>query len=44
MATITPASPYQHHPWQLLGFKDLGTNVFRTVMCNVDKSWSKQVI
>ena len=28
---------------KLLGSKDLGTNVFRTLMCNVGKPWSKQV-
>ena len=27
------------HPQNLLGSKDLGTNVFRTLMCNVGKSW-----
>ena len=32
------------HPQNLLGSKDLGTNVFRTLMCNVGKSWSKQVL
>ena len=26
----------------LLGSKELGTNVFRTLMCIVGKSWSKQ--
>ena len=28
----------------LLGFKDLRTNVFRTLMCNVGKPQSKQVL
>ena len=28
----------------MLGSKDLGTNVFRTLMCNVGKPWSKQVL
>ena len=28
----------------LLGSKDLWTNVFRTLMCNVGKPWSKQVL
>ena len=28
----------------VLGFKDLGTNVFRTLMCIVGKPWSKQVV
>ena len=28
----------------MLGSNDLGTNVFRTLMCNVGKSWSKQVL
>ena len=28
----------------LLGSKDLGTNVFRTLMCIVGKPWSKQVV
>ena len=28
---------------KLLGSKDLGTNVFRTLICNVGKPWSKQV-
>ena len=45
---------YIQYPWKLisnfmaptllllLGFKDLGTNVFRTLMYNVGKPWSKQ--
>ena len=33
------------HMWfTLLGSKDLGTNVFRTLMCIVGKPWSKQVV
>ena len=28
----------------MLGSKDLGSNVFRTLMCNVGKPWSKQVL
>ena len=28
----------------MLGSKDLGTNVFRTLMCNVGKPWSKQAL
>ena len=28
----------------MLGSKDLRTNVFRTLMCNVGKPWSKQVL
>ena len=32
------------HPQNLLGSKDLGTNVFRTLMYNVGKPWSKQVL
>ena len=28
----------------LLGSKDLGTNVFKTLMCNVGKPCSKQVL
>ena len=28
----------------LLGSKDLGTNVFRTLMCVVGKAWSNQVV
>ena len=28
----------------LLGSKDLGTNVFRTLICIVGKPWSKQVV
>ena len=29
---------------RLLGSKDLETNVFRTLMCIVNKPWSKQVV
>ena len=28
----------------MLSSKDLGTNVFRTLMCNVGKPWPKQVL
>ena len=31
-----------HRVWTLLGSKDLGFYVFRTLMCIVGKPWSKQ--
>ena len=33
---------YQFCPYTLLGSKDLGSYVFRTLMCIVGKLWSKQ--
>ena len=32
------------HRLNVLGSKDLGTNVFRALICNVGKPWSKQVL
>ena len=41
---ISTWAPTRGFQLALLGSKDLGTNVFRTLICNVGKPWSKQVL